>query len=146
VRAAPAIGSCRTQGVSAQRQHRAPALRGPRAPSPASRSLDKAAPLESPDLIGWIASAILIATLARQTWRQWREPDPRGVSHGLFAGQMAASAGFVIYSWLLHNWVFIVTNTLILLTAGVGQWVMLRAKRQSADRDQAANHDDTPQR
>lgn len=85
------------------------------------------------DLIGWVASAILIATLARQTWRQWREPDPRGVSHWLFAGQIAASGGFVAYSWLLHNWVFIVTNLLILLTAVVGQVVLLRAQRRAVE-------------
>ena len=83
------------------------------------------------DLIGWLASAILIATLARQTWRQWREPDPRGVSHWLFAGQIAASTGFVAYSWLVHNWVFIVTNVLILLTAVIGQVVLLRARRKA---------------
>ena len=85
------------------------------------------------DLIGWLASAILIATLARQTWRQWREPDPRGVSHWLFAGQIAASTGFVAYSWLLHNWVFIVTNLLILLTAVAGQVVLLRAQRKAGE-------------
>lgn len=83
------------------------------------------------ELIGWLASAILIATLARQTWRQWREPDPRGVSHWLFAGQIAASTGFVAYSWLVHNWVFIVTNVLILLTAVIGQVVLLRARRKA---------------
>ena len=86
--------------------------------------------MDSPDLIGWLASAILLATLARQTWRQWREPDPRGVSHWLFLGQMAASAGFIVYSWLLHNWVFIVTNVLILLTAIVGQVVFLKKDKQ----------------
>lgn len=85
-------------------------------------------------MIGWIASAILIATLARQTWRQWKEPDPRGVSHWLFVGQIAASVGFVAYSWLLHNWVFIVTNTLILLTAIAGQLVYLRAQRKRGGR------------
>ena len=85
----------------------------------------------APDLIGWTASAILIATLARQSWRQWRDPDPRGVSHWLFVGQIAASFGFVVYSWLLRNWVFIVTNSLILLTAVIGQIVLLRARRKS---------------
>ena len=87
--------------------------------------------MDSPDLIGWLASAVLLATLARQTWRQWRDPDPRGVSHWLFLGQMAASAGFIVYSWLLHNWVFIITNTLILVTAAVGQAVMVRAQRKA---------------
>jgi MtN3 and saliva related transmembrane protein len=91
--------------------------------------------MQMPDLIGWIASAILLATLARQTWRQWREPDPRGVSRWLFLGQIAASVGFVAYSWMLRNWVFIVTNTLILLTAVVGQLALSRARRD-ADPDQ----------
>jgi MtN3 and saliva related transmembrane protein len=91
--------------------------------------------MQMPDLVGWIASAILLATLARQTWRQWREPDPRGVSRWLFVGQIAASVGFVAYSWMLRNWVFIVTNTLILLTAIVGQLALSRARRD-ADPDQ----------
>jgi len=85
--------------------------------------------MQMPDLVGWMASAILIATLARQTWRQWRDPDPRGVSRWLFLGQSAASVGFIAYSWLLQNWVFIVTNSLILLTAVVGQLVLWRARR-----------------
>ncbi len=85
----------------------------------------------APDAIGWAASAILIATLGRQTWTQWKDPDPRGVSRWLFAGQIAASCGFVAYSWLVHNWVFIVTNTLILVTAIIGQVVFLRARKKS---------------
>jgi MtN3 and saliva related transmembrane protein len=87
--------------------------------------------MQMPDLVGWMASAILLATLARQTWRQWREPDPRGVSRWLFLGQIAASVGFVVYSWMLRNWVFIVTNTLILLTAIVGQLALSRARRDA---------------
>ena len=50
--------------------------------------------MTTPDMIGWGASAILIATLARQGWHQWKDPDPRGVSHWLFLGQMSASVGF----------------------------------------------------
>lgn len=90
--------------------------------------------MQMPDLVGWIASAILLATLARQTWRQWREPDPRGVSRWLFVGQIAASVGFVAYSWMLRNWVFIVTNTLILLTAIIGQIALSRARRDADPR------------
>ena len=90
--------------------------------------------MQMPDLVGWIASAILLATLARQTWRQWREPDPRGVSRWLFVGQIAASVGFVAYSWMLRNWVFLVTNTLILLTAIIGQIALSRARRDADPR------------
>jgi uncharacterized protein with PQ loop repeat len=80
----------------------------------------------SPDVIGWLASAVLLVTLVRQVHKQATEDRPSGVSHWLFAGQISASVGFVIYSWLVENWVFIVTNSLILLTAVVGQVVMIR--------------------
>lgn len=90
--------------------------------------------MQMPDLIGWVASAILLATLARQAWRQWRDPDPRGVSRWLFLGQSAASAGFIAYSWLLQNWVFIVTNSLILVTAVVGQVALWRARDRAPAR------------
>ena len=39
--------------------------------------------------------------------------------------------GFIIYSALLGNWVFIVTNVLILLSAAAGQ-VILWANRRRA--------------
>lgn len=82
----------------------------------------------SPDLIGWLASAILVATLSRQIWTQARDDSAKGVSHWLFAGQIVSSLGFVAYSWMLENWVFLVTNSIILLTAVVGQVVMSRKR------------------
>jgi len=85
----------------------------------------------NPDIIGWAASAILLATLTRQIWKQSKEGDDAGVSRWLFVGQSAASLGFVIYSVLLDNWVFIITNSCILVTAIVGQW--MRARRDADD-------------
>ena len=82
----------------------------------------------SPDWIGWAASAVLIVTLARQIHTQSKDPSAKGVSRWLFAGQITASAGFIIYSWLLHNWIFIVTNALIMVTAIIGQVVMSRKR------------------
>ncbi|NUO76769.1 MAG: hypothetical protein HOQ32_12240 [Lysobacter sp.] len=73
------------------------------------------------DWIGWSASAILIATLVRQIVKQSDASDSQGVSKWLFAGQCAASTGFVVYSVLVGNWVFIVTNSCVLLTAVIGQ-------------------------
>lgn len=81
------------------------------------------------DWLGWGASAILLATLGRQIWVQWRERSTQGVSGLLFAGQIVASVGFTVYSWLLGNWVFVVTNAAILLTAVFGQWVYRRNVR-----------------
>lgn len=80
----------------------------------------------NPDIIGWGASAILLATLVRQIAKQVADGKQGGVSRWLFIGQIAASAGFVAYSVMLDNWVFIVTNTCILLTAIAGQ--ILRPK------------------
>jgi hypothetical protein len=75
----------------------------------------------SPDIVGWTALAILLATLVRQIAAQMRDPDARGVSRWLFIGQSAASIGFIVYSVMVDNLVFIVTNSCILLTAVVGQ-------------------------
>jgi MtN3 and saliva related transmembrane protein len=83
-----------------------------------------------PDIIGWISSAILLATLVRQVVRQWRERSTQGVSSWLFIGQLAASCGFLVYSFLLHNWVFVFTNAALLLTAIAGQMIYQRNVRE----------------
>ena len=82
------------------------------------------------DLIGWLASLVLLATLSWQIRDEWRSPASKGVSLWLFAGQTLASVGFIIYSALLENLVFIVTNSLILVTALIGQCVVWRNARE----------------
>lgn len=72
------------------------------------------------EAIGWIASVILLATMMRQVRTQWRNRTAAGVSHWLFVGQIAASLGFIVYSALLGNTVFVVTNALLLVNAVVG--------------------------
>lgn len=81
------------------------------------------------EAIGWASSAILLATLVRQIVKQQQEGG-EGVSHWLFIGQTLASCGFVAYSILVGNWVFIVTNSLILLTAVVGYVLQRRRKKR----------------
>ena len=82
------------------------------------------------ELIGWVAAAILLATIGRQVYSQWRDRSSQGVSKWLFVRQIMASVGFVIYSWMLRNWVFVVTNVLMLATALVGQSIYLHNKRR----------------
>ena len=84
---------------------------------------------DTTDLIGWAAATILLLTLGRQVYTQWRDSTSKGVSKWLFVGQCAASAGFIVYSWLLQNWVFVVTNVLILITAVTGEIIYLRNRR-----------------
>jgi MtN3 and saliva related transmembrane protein len=82
------------------------------------------------DLVGWLSSAVLLATLARQVAKQWREGTSEGISSWLFIGQTTASAGFTVYSVLVRNWVFVVTNALILVNAVLGVLIVRRHRRQ----------------
>ncbi len=84
------------------------------------------------EFIGWSSAVILLATIGRQVYSQWRNGSTQGLSRWLFIGQLAASFGFVVYSWLLNNWVFVATNSLMLLTAAVGQIIFARNKRNAA--------------
>lgn len=88
----------------------------------------------SADIIGWIAALILLLTISRQVYTEWRDRTTRGLSKWLFAGQLAASFGFIVYSWLDKNWVFVVTNAAMLVTAGIGQWIYFRNKRMEKRR------------
>ncbi len=83
-----------------------------------------------PDMIGWAAAVILLLTIGRQVFTQWRDGSTQGLSRWLFVGQLAASTGFVIYSSLLGNRVFLATNFLLLAAAGVGQGIYLRNKQR----------------
>jgi len=77
---------------------------------------------------------VLLLTIGRQVLAQWRSGSTQGLSRWLFIGQLAASTGFIIYSWLLSNWVFVVTNVLILVTAAIGQWIFRRNVHREAAR------------
>jgi MtN3 and saliva related transmembrane protein len=82
------------------------------------------------EMIGWLSAVVLLTTLGRQVYTQWKSRSVQGVSRWLFVGQLCASVGFVTYSWLLHNWVFVVTNALILTTAIFGEWIYLHNRRR----------------
>ena len=92
------------------------------------------------DIVGWTSSLLLLTTIVAQIRKQWREGSGEGVSVWLFIGQAGASLGFTIYSALLKNWVFTVTNALMLLSAVVG-WSLtahLKARAQRRGRGEAA--------
>lgn len=40
--------------------------------------------------------------------------------------------GFTIYSYLLHNWVYVASNVALLITAVIGQVIFKINKRQSS--------------
>lgn len=83
------------------------------------------------EIIGWSSSVILLLTIVKQIYKQWQEESSEGVSKWLFVGQVAASTGFTIYSWMVENWVFVVTNFLMLISAFVGLGIVLHHRRNS---------------
>jgi MtN3 and saliva related transmembrane protein len=86
--------------------------------------------VNSSELIGWASSVILVLTISKQVHKQWKAGSSEGVSKWLFVGQIAASTGFTLYSWLVRNWVFVVTNALMLLNALVGLAIVRRHRKR----------------
>jgi len=84
------------------------------------------------EAIGWASSLVLLATIVRQVYKQWRERSSEGVSRWLFVGQIAASVGFSVYSYLLGSWVFLFTNLAMLASALIGEAIFQRNKARAA--------------
>ncbi|HKU37135.1 MAG TPA: hypothetical protein VJR89_03290 [Polyangiales bacterium] len=85
------------------------------------------------EALGWISSTILVITLFTQVRKQWHDNTSKGVSIWLFIGQLAASSGFLLYSILIENWVFTVTNSLTAVAALLGLWIVrMHRKRRAA--------------
>lgn len=82
------------------------------------------------DAIGWCAALVLLLTVGRQVYTQWRAGRTEGVSKWLFVGQITASIGFVTYSALVGDAVFVATNSFMLLTACVGEGIYLHNRRR----------------
>jgi MtN3 and saliva related transmembrane protein len=80
--------------------------------------------------IGWVSSILLVLTISKQIHKQWRAGSSEGVSKWLFLGQLAASSGFTLYSFLVHDWVFVVTNILMVLNALIGFGLTMRQKKE----------------
>ena len=87
------------------------------------------------EVVGWVSSLILVLTIAKQVYKQWREGSSEGVSKWLFVGQISASLGFTIYSWLVSNWVFVVTNAVMLVNGLLGLLIVLRHRRRARRAD-----------
>lgn len=86
------------------------------------------------EVIGWVSSAILVATISAQLHKQWKAGTSKGVSKWLFIGQFAASAGFVTYSWRIGNWVFVATNALLGCEALLGLAIVFAHRRAERER------------
>ena len=91
----------------------------------------------NPDIVGWAAAAILLATIGQQVWQQWRSGSTAGVSKWLFIGQTLASVGFTAYSAMTHSTVFTVVNAALLCSGLAGQLIYRRNRRREKRRQAA---------
>lgn len=85
------------------------------------------------EALGWASSFVLVLTLGRQVWGQWRKGSSKGVSRWLFVGQLCASTGFLVYSWKLGSMVFVVTNALLMLSAILGLVILGMHRRRERE-------------
>jgi len=81
------------------------------------------------EIVGWAASVILLLTLIKQVYKQYRDATSEGISMWLFIGQLVASILFTVYSIAVRNWVFTVTNSLLTLNNVIGIVFYFRFKR-----------------
>jgi MtN3 and saliva related transmembrane protein len=84
-----------------------------------------------PEAVGWLSSFVLLLTLITQMRKQWKERTSKGVSKWLYLGQVASEVGFAVYSWLVGNWIFVITNLLLVLSNLVGLGIVLHHRRLS---------------
>ena len=90
------------------------------------------------EAVGWFSTLVLCMTISRQVYTQWKTRSTAGVSKWLFIGHLIASVGFVVYSFLLENWVFVASNVFLLLTAILGQVLYARNKKSGGNQASAA--------
>jgi hypothetical protein len=62
--------------------------------------------------------------------KQYKSGQSEGISRWLFLGQLGASGGFLVYSILLSNWVFVVTNALLVVNALVGYAIVRHHRKR----------------
>lgn len=83
------------------------------------------------EILGWASSLILLATLVKQVYKQWKDRTSEGISSWLFVGQLAASIGFTIYSVITESWVFAFTNGALTINNIIGIWLYFRYREQN---------------
>lgn len=84
------------------------------------------------EIVGWGSSLILLATLVKQVYKQWKDGTSEGISKWLFVGQLAASIGFTVYSVITGSWVFAFTNAALTINNIIGIWLYFKYKDAGA--------------
>ncbi|MFL5812958.1 MAG: hypothetical protein ACJ763_05225 [Bdellovibrionia bacterium] len=84
--------------------------------------------------LGWLSSFILCLTIEKQLHTQYKQGTSQGVSKWLYLGQFIAEIGFIIYSLIVRNWVFVFTNTVLLIENVAGVLLIRYHRKRAAKR------------
>jgi MtN3 and saliva related transmembrane protein len=81
------------------------------------------------EAVGWASTPLLLATIGRPVYSEWRSKATAGLSHGYSSDKSRASSGFTIYCILLHNWVFLFSNVAMLVMGITGEVIYISNRR-----------------
>jgi MtN3 and saliva related transmembrane protein len=81
--------------------------------------------------IGWVSAIVLLATMIKQVHTQMNQRETKGQSKWLFIGQLFSSSGFLYYSYVVENWVFVTSNILMIVVSIFGQVIFIKNKNKA---------------
>jgi MtN3 and saliva related transmembrane protein len=75
-----------------------------------------------PEIIGWGSALILLPAFGLETYRQWKNRhEPVNFSTlWFFVLVLIGTAGQVVYSWLVGNWVYLALNSALVINNSIG--------------------------
>ncbi|KYG64661.1 hypothetical protein AZI86_10625 [Bdellovibrio bacteriovorus] len=83
------------------------------------------------DILGWLASLILVFTMISQIKKQIHHRSADDVSYALYVGQLLSGLGLVLYSYNLKNYVFIFLNVVMMGVNFTGLYFTYKFKKNS---------------
>lgn len=93
-----------------------------------------------PEIIGWGSALILLPAFGLQTYRQWKNRhEPVNLSAlWFFVLVLIGTGGQVVYSWMVHNWVYLALNSALVINNGIGLGIAIQ--RWKSDEPAGTSH------
>ncbi|WP_437592125.1 hypothetical protein [Sorangium sp. So ce1000] len=87
-------------------------------------------------VVGWISSLLLLVTFGTQTYKQWKGDEGKSEKYTLifFVAAIAGTAGNLIYSVLVNNWVFTALNAALVVNNAIGLWIAVHHRKRKKAR------------
>lgn len=80
------------------------------------------------DILGYTAGAITSLTFLPQVIKTWKDKSAKDISLNMFLIAATNEVMWIVYGVLLHNWVIIATNSVVLAMSLIMIYFKLRFK------------------